>query len=139
MTSSESDKLAALSPGDRAEVRALAAAVLEAVRCDASIPLAANIGRHRAHEYPGSVLVYHADDVEGLLTRASQEIETLTRERNQWLQMARSAAHMARAYIEVAITDAGADDEETDGDLGQCDVWLEQTEEPWDELRKAGA
>jgi hypothetical protein len=80
-------ELCSPTPSDRAETRATAARILEAVQADQSIAFAANISRNRAGEYPASALVYGYIDAEARLTQLSQEVAALAGERDEWRDM----------------------------------------------------
>ena len=104
------------TPADRAATRELAAKIVEAVRNDEVIP----------EDVVDATLL--RDDTDRFVFMFAQEIESLRRERDEAWRIVRSAAHLAKAYIEVVISDLN-DDEEQDNDLGQAQVWIDQANE----------
>lgn len=69
----------------------------------------------------------HAD-VQSLVFDLSAEIMRLVGEGEEAWRITRMAAHMAKAYIEIVISDLD-DGEEQHNDLGQTEVWIDQANE----------
>lgn len=108
---------------EREATRELAKRIVDSVRDDEAMPLPFTVYKTRevgpAYE-PGAV--------QATMLPLAQEIELLRFERDEAWRIVRSAAHLAKAYIEIVISDL-QDDEEQDNDLGQAQVWIDQANE----------
>lgn len=62
--------------------------------------------------------------------RAEREVERMRAERDEARGIARSAAHIAKAYIQICTDDID-DDEETFADLGQVEHWIKWANQHW--------